>query len=46
MNSTQPAVSKIALSPNQPKVGIEDAGKYYGDAVSALLMLFLVSIAQ
>ena len=40
LNTMQPAVSKIALSPNQPYVGIENPGKFYDDAVSALWCYF------
>ena len=39
-NTIQPAVSKIALSPNQPQVGIENPGKFHDDALSALRCYF------
>ena len=35
LNTMQPAVSKISLSPNKPQVGIENPGKFYDDAVFA-----------
>ena len=40
LNTMQPAVSKIAPSPNQPKVGIENPGKFHDDAVVPYSAIF------
>ena len=40
----QPAVSRIALSPNQPLVGIENPKKLDDDAVSVLFLVTYCAI--
>ena len=39
-DTMHPAVSKIALNPNLPWVGIENPGKFHDDAVNALWCYF------
>ena len=40
LNTMQPAVSKMALGPNQPLVGIENPGKFHDEALSVLWCYF------